>query len=66
MTKAGSAWDFLIESTYRGIFRNRECCVIAFMLTSLPFSVITTITNHKNEELYHPFDSLVIGYLGKY
>jgi len=40
--------------------------VIAFMLTSLPFSVITTITNHKNEELYHPFDSLVIGYLGKY
>ena len=34
--------------------------VIVFMLISLPFPIIVTTMNHKNEELQHPFDFLVI------
>ena len=34
--------------------------VIVFMLTSLPFSFVITTMNHKDVELQHPFDFLVI------
>jgi hypothetical protein len=52
-------WRHYRFTTLLGLGREL-CCLIVSTLISLPFPVVITTVNHKNDELQHSFDFLVI------